>query len=44
MAKSTGLGSALWVDEFILSNDIQSLTLGNTEAVDLGFEDERDGE
>lgn len=25
MAKSTGMGGALWVDEFILSNDIQSV-------------------
>jgi len=36
MAKSTGLGAALWVDEFILSNDIQTVdTAGGPAAVDV---------
>ena len=32
MAKSSGLGAALWVDEWILSNDIQQATIGGGNA------------
>lgn len=36
MAKSSGLGGALWVDEFILSNDIQQVsTAGGPAALDV---------
>ncbi len=36
MTKSTGLGAALWVDEFILSNDIQSVDVsGGPAALDV---------